>query len=340
MIVMKPDNDFSSIHNMLVESLAAKAILFAVELQLFDELSGKEMALDDIASLKNLVPERLEPVMEILVDRGLIELHNDAYCNSDIANEFLVTASRFYQGDAVRLTMQFNGEIENSLYDLIAGGEVDRERTDKQWAVESVMEGTAQDALAGGLIPVVEFVSSLPDFATFRKMCDIGGNHGLYSMGLLEKNPNLQSVIYDLPEVVKAASERCRQMGFGERITTYGLDFRTSSLPESGYDLAFTSHVLYAFKERLPGTLLKISKALKPGGWFVSHHYARESNDVSRLTKASLELLTRLCGYPSHYIEIEEFALALSIAEFRDIRVSQVSEDSLSLIVAGRKPEV
>ena len=76
------------------------------------------------------------------------------------------------------LTMRFNAMVEDSITALVSGGEVSRNVTDKDWGVAETMEGTAQDAKGSGLYPVVDFVASLPDFADFRIMCDIGGNHG------------------------------------------------------------------------------------------------------------------------------------------------------------------
>jgi len=81
----------------------------------------------------------------------------------------------------------------------------------------------------------------------------------------------------------------------------------------------------------------RIARGLKSGGWFVSHHYAGRKAGHDLLTTSSLELLTRLCGYPSHFVEQDELDEALAQAGFADIRHHPVSRDGLGLVTVARK---
>lgn len=337
MNIATPRTSFQPIHNLLMGSIAAKALFSAVELKLFDHLHEHKLTVDALAKKISVIPERLEPVLDLLTASQLLTRHKNTYINADITNEFLVSTSSCYQGKSIALTMGFCKSVENSISDLLTGKELDRKGTDKGWATERTMEGTAQEAIGDGLCEVVDYISTLPDFSSARSMCDIGGNHGLYTMGVLSRNPQLSGTIYDLPHVVEHTQARCDQAGFADRITACELDFRTDSLPAKEYDIILMSHVLYAFKDNLPETLEKIANGLKHDGWFISHHNAGRKETGYEVEKSALELITRLTGYTSHFIEKEELISLLKKLGFHNFRTHKTSNSALGLLLVAQK---
>jgi len=105
----------------------------------------------------------------------------------------------------------------------------------------------------------------------------------------------------------------------------------------ANFDLAVTSHVLYAFRDDLPGALRKIADGLKPGGWFISHHYCGDCVPESALREACLEMVTRLAGYPSHFISREQLGAALDEAGFGTPAFHAVPGRDMNLITAAQK---
>lgn len=337
MLFPEPKTDFTQLNNMIMESVTAKAVMAAAELKIFDLLSGGRLTLADIADKAGLVPERLEPLLGILAAVGLLVRDGEGYANAPIGEEYLVSSSPLYQGDFLALTMGFSASVEQSLLKLLAGGEVNREGTDRGWSEDRAMNGSAQDALRGGARAVADAAASLPGFETFREMCDIGGNHGLYTMAVLDRNPALRGTIFDLPSVVEHSARRCERLGYGSRVRSVGMDFREETLPEARYDLAVASHVLYAFKADLSGALRKIADGLKPGGWFISHHSCGSDGPDKTLPEACLELVTRLAGYASHFIGREELAAALDEAGFEPPDFRSIPGREARLIACARK---
>jgi hypothetical protein len=57
---------------------------------------------------------------------------------------------------------------------------------------------------------LVQAVLPVTDFSAFKRMADVGGGHGVLMREILKGFPNLQGVVFDLPEVVSGApaSER------------------------------------------------------------------------------------------------------------------------------------
>nr|WP_321258281.1 methyltransferase dimerization domain-containing protein [uncultured Pseudodesulfovibrio sp.] len=337
MLVTKPQNHFEPIHAMLMQSFTAKVVMSAVELKIFDLLDRSARKASELAEEMEAKIERLEPLLNVLVAAELLIQENDMYQNTPRASEFLVSSAPLYQGSNMRLTMHFNAMVEDDISELVLGGEVNVRETAKDWGGDEGMDGTAQSAMAGPLSPVIDFTASLPGFADFKVMGDIGGNHGMFTMGVLERNKNMHGVIFDLPPVAEKSQVRCDGFGFGDRITTQGIDFKKDHLPAGEFDLILTSHVLYIFEDNLVGALERIAEGLKPGGWYVSQHYSEDAKPGYEMSKASLELLTHLCGYSSHFIEQEKLTGILQTLGFEDIRCQLVSDTNRGLMVAARK---
>lgn len=337
MNIANPSTSFQPIHNLLMGSIAAKAFYSAVELKLFNHLQERSLTVDTLANELSVIPDRLEPVLDLLTASKLLTRNDGTYTNTSLANEFLTSTSPCYQGKSIALTMGFCRSVENSISDLLTGKKLDRSKTDKGWATERTMEGTAQEAIGDGLCEVVNYISALPNFSNARSMCDIGGNHGLYTMGVLSQNPALSGTIYDLPHVVNHTQKRCNEAGFEDRITACELDFRTDPLPANEYDIILMSHALYAFKDHLPETITKVANGLKKGGWFVSHHNAGRQEASYEIEKSALELITRLSGYTSHFIEKEELIGLLKENGFHNFRTHKTSNSALGLLLVAQK---
>ena len=60
---------------------------------------------------------------------------------------------------------------------------------------------------------MTEFITALPEFLTLKHMCDLGGNHGFYTMALLDKNAQLRGTVCDLLKVAELARGLIAEMG-------------------------------------------------------------------------------------------------------------------------------
>ncbi len=182
----------------------------------------------------------------------------------------------------------------------------------------------------------VDFAAALPNFQELSRMCDIGGNHGEFSMHLLDRNPGLSGVIVDLPHVVERTLERIDAKGYSQRLSARGLNLRESDLPVGAYDLILASHVLYAFLDNLEEFLAMIHRSLTPRGWFVAQHLAPDSRMPASYTTC-VEFLTRMAGYRSHFIPRERLEQALTKAGFVNLRFAYSGPRQTGLIAAGQK---
>lgn len=332
----KPTTSFAPVDDIIMEALNARVLMEALGMKLFDHLSGSPMPASQLAQSMGFDAERLESFLDILANRELLSNSGGTYANTPRAEEFLVSTASLYQGQAMEMQRIFNDNVCDNISALLKGEGMAREKTDDSWSDGLTMDGMLQHALTGQLQEAVEFIGALPEFPSFRTMADVGGNHGHYTMELLEQNPDLTGTILDLPDVMEPARARCERFGFGKRITCQPFDLRTDDLAEEAYDLVLTSHMLYACEEDLETPLARIFKSVKPGGCFVSHHFAREGG-ASQTYKTTVELLTRLSGYGTHFLSRSELEKALGRVGFSDFSHTFTGTKGQTLLLVARK---
>ncbi len=331
-----PKTSLAPVEHVLMESISAQAIIDAVRMNLFDHLSGKPMSAATLAETMELKAEPLEAMLDVLVDRRLLTIDGRTYANTEMAEEYLVSSSPLYQGKALDLQHSHNELLRRSLPTLLKGGEMERQKTDEAWAEGDTMDGTLQHALNGQLQGAVAYLKNLPEFASFRTMADIGGNHGHYSMELLEQNSDLTSTILDLPHVTGPAMQRCSRLGYADRISCKPFDLRNDELPAEAYDFVFASHILYACVNDFEKTFGNIHRSIKPGGCFASHHLSPEGG-ASPLYRTNVELITRLMGYETHFLSRQDLEKSLTAAGFGGFTHIFTGCDGQTLLLVARK---
>ena len=121
----------------------------------------------------------------------------------------------------------------------------------------------AMDVAGRGLSTQIAETFGTPHF---RRLLDIGGASGTYTIAFLRKNPSMTAVLFDLPPVIEIARERIHAEGLAERVLLISGDFSKDALP-GGCDLALLSAIIH---QNSPDENLalfrKIHEALEPGG--------------------------------------------------------------------------
>ncbi len=99
-----------------------------------------------------------------------------------------------------------------------------------------------------------------------QKLLDVGGGPGTYSMLIVEKNPDIECVVLDLPGVVKVADELIRERGMERRVKTLAGDYHATGFPK-GFDTIIFFGVLH---QEAPDAICdlfhKAYNSLAPGG--------------------------------------------------------------------------
>jgi predicted O-methyltransferase YrrM len=150
-------------------------------------------------------------------------------------------------------------------------------------------------AMHGRAANDAETLVRLVDTSGERRMLDIGGGSGAYSIALATANPELRAEVLDLPQVVALAEDYIRQAGLQQRIATKAGDLRSDDFG-SGYDLLLLSainHMLGADENR--DLIRRCARALRPGGRLVIREFILNEDRTSP-KPAALFALNMLVG--------------------------------------------
>jgi len=104
------------------------------------------------------------------------------------------------------------------------------------------------------------------DLSVCRKLLDVGGGPGTYSVLCARENPGLSCTVLDLPDVVAVAKELIQQQGCASQVTTLAGDYRSTDFPGGLDAVNFFGMLHQESPESILMLLKKAYAALNPGG--------------------------------------------------------------------------
>ena len=169
-----------------------------------------------------------------------------------------------------------------------------------------------------------------------RRLLDVGGASGTYTIAFLEASPLMSATIFDLPDVVAIGRARVAEAGLADRVTFVSGNFYTDPLP-SGHDLALLSAIIH---QNSPAQNLALYKkvwtALVPRGRLVIRDHVMNAAKTAPPSGA-LFAVNMLVGTPGGgTYTYEEIRSGLAQAGFEDVRLIQEEDRMMGLVEAYR----
>jgi predicted O-methyltransferase YrrM len=253
-------------------------------LKLFEVAAAGAHSPDELAAKLGLAARPAVVLFTALRAMKLLELDAQGkLVPTATAREHLVSGGAFFVGDYVGLAAEAPGTV----------GMVERLRTNRPYGAKdddagdgaafiyregmpSAMEQEASArhltlALAGRAKNVAPAVAAKLDLTDAKTLLDLGGGTGIYSIALVQKNPALQAIVFDRPEVLKVAAEMTAAYGTTERVELAAGDMFADPLP-TGVDVVLLSNILHDWDvPECRALLQRAAAALAPGGRIVIH---------------------------------------------------------------------
>jgi ubiquinone/menaquinone biosynthesis C-methylase UbiE/DNA-binding CsgD family transcriptional regulator len=128
-----------------------------------------------------------------------------------------------------------------------------------------------------------------------KRMLDVGGGSGAFSIAFAKACPELQAEILDLGAVMPLAEDYIREAGLQSRVRVRPGDMRTAEFGE-GFDLVLLSAVCHMFSEDENRSLIqRCARALVSGGHLVIREFILQE-DRTGPAHAALFALNMLVG--------------------------------------------
>ena len=248
-------------------AVRAQALAFCLRSGVFERLSSGPSTPDDLG----LAPRVAPALLAFLTSQGLAERDEAGRFRATPAtNAFLARSSpRFAGGRALLFQGFFEqigrlGDALGSGKPLADGGQADLfggfDDEDRRWFAE----GMLANAIAGA-----ERLRCEVDFSPFRRLLDVGGSSGGYTLALLEAHPSLGATIFDLPAMRPLAEERIAEHGLGDRCRFVAGSFFDDPLPQ-GHDILLLANILHDWETpECRRILAACHDAIEPGGTIV-----------------------------------------------------------------------
>lgn len=134
------------------------------------------------------------------------------------------------------------------------------------------------------------------DFSSIQTLVDVGGGHGSLLTSILQANPTLKGIIYDLPSVVAGANQYLEAIGLKERCQVIGGDF-FASVP-SGGDAYIMKHIIHDWDDQRCIKILQNCHQVMPenGKVLVVEAVISGPNEPSVGKLIDIEMLTMTTG--------------------------------------------
>lgn len=229
---------------LLDASMAAfttQALVAAMELNLFEQIRDGPVTVEALADQTGASKEGLNILVRTLVPLGYLEQDGDTYRLTKAARRSLpqneVDAMGTFLKTQARKGLDSTRAVRDAPEDGVIGWET----------VQSGEVGRGYQAmmrwLASDLVDEIVEKVSLPDEA--NRMIDIGGSHGLYTVGFCDEQDGLEGRIIDWPIGLEAAEQTLADRPeMADRIELIERDFEQEDLP-GGNDFAFLGQIVH-----------------------------------------------------------------------------------------------
>jgi 2-polyprenyl-3-methyl-5-hydroxy-6-metoxy-1,4-benzoquinol methylase len=249
-------------HEQLLAAMRAfqesRAILTAVELDLFTAIGiGADAAA--IAGRVRANPRSTAMLLNALVACELVTKSGGVYRNTELSARHLAGEGRLASMHTVNMWKAWS-TLTEAVRDGTAVHRPGVEAHDEGWT-EAFIAAMHRNA-AVRAPEVVRAVGT----ENVRRMLDVGGGSGAYSIAFAQANPDLEADILDLEPVTAIARRHIEAAGLADRVRTRAGDLRADSLGE-GYDIVFVSAICHMLDEEENRDLLRrCFLACAPGG--------------------------------------------------------------------------
>jgi len=290
----------------------------ANQLRIFDQLGNEESTAEQLAADLKLSPQATQRLLNALVAMGIASLRDDQYSLNSSWKPFLLQGGEHNMQQWIHLI----SDIVPVWLDLPRFV-----RTGKP--VKNIMETLEKDpaetrafidAMHDKALKAPWLIAREIPLGDYRRMLDIGGGPGTYSLEWAKVHNHLHATIFDIPNVLEVAKDYIQRYGLERQVITQPGDFSKDDLG-SGYDLILIANVLHMYgAEQGKDLVQKAVDALERNGRIVIHGFCTDEGETGPISDVMFSLNIGLStpGGQSH--SIPEKTNWLKEAGMKDIR--------------------
>ncbi|MEO5859799.1 MAG: methyltransferase [Pyrinomonadaceae bacterium] len=282
---------------MSMGAMVTQAIFVAAKLRIADIVAGGEKHVDEIAQEAGAHSPSLYRILRTLASLGVFtETQSRIFANTPLSEVLRAAVP-----GSMRDSMIFMGEPwhfniwGNMLHTARTGGTAWKEThgvevfdwfTDNPEAAK-IFNGCMSELSAGAAPAIV----AAYDFSGIDTLVDVAGGHGFLLSQILNANPSMRGILFDMQHVIDGAGEMLRAHGVEDRVEKVSGDFFVEVPPADAYIM---KHIIHDWDdERAIRIMQTIHRAMSVDGkLLLSEMVIPEGNEAHPGKMLDLEMLT------------------------------------------------
>jgi 2-polyprenyl-3-methyl-5-hydroxy-6-metoxy-1,4-benzoquinol methylase len=248
-----------------VTMIAARTIMAGASLGIYDAIDAGARTAEDVARTCKTDLRATRTLLEALAGLEYVIEKRGKYTNSKRVERWMLARSpRSVKDKLVFQQIEWNmlGRLEEYVR---TGAPIDMHATFDASTYGVYQAGMR--SVAAALAPI--FARHVPVPRGAKRLLDVGGSHGLYSVALCRRHPALTAEILELPSAIEHAAPLLALENMGARVRHVVGDAR-EELGDREYDVVLLANLVHHFSDAENAALARRAhRALVPGGTFV-----------------------------------------------------------------------
>jgi acetylserotonin N-methyltransferase len=278
-------------------------VTVADELGIFASLAETPATIPELALRMGFDERATAAVLRLLTSLGLLLQAGGRYHLTATARSYLLPDGFAYWGDVFKNARTYslhlllkekllrkaipvsadgrpNAGDSNAPADKWASGEIDLTAARN---VAAFMHAHSRAAAFGA--------AESAEFSDARKLLDVGGGSGCFSIAFAQKRPDLSCTVLELPQMCLVAEEYIGRAGLSPRVNTMPLDMFRQEWPR-GYNAHFYSNIFHDWSFETCAWLARQTfDSLPSGGGIIVHEMLLDDDKAGPITTAAFSML-------------------------------------------------
>ncbi|HEU4769194.1 MAG TPA: methyltransferase [Pyrinomonadaceae bacterium] len=256
---------------IIMGSLAAQTLYVVAKLGIADLLESGPKSVDDLAATTNTHAPSLYRVMRAVASLGVFtEQENRTFALNPTAQPLLSNAPNSVRDMAIFMGEDWHWNVWGHTLYSVQTGKSAWSQAHGDDVFEYFKTKPDEFAIFNRAMTSLTALSTKAviegyDFAGVNKLVDIAGGHGRLLTEIVEANPTMQGVLFDMPQVIEGARQNVGKSSAADRVELVAGDF-FASVPAGG-DVYIMKHIIHDWDDERSVAILKnIKQAMNPGG--------------------------------------------------------------------------
>lgn len=264
------------IHQIARAFQQSRILLTAYELNIFTIIGKGAKSSVEIAQKINADARATDRLLNALCALELLKKEHHLFYNTPTTTRFLVEGQPEFMeglGHTVNLWKSWSTLTDA----VLKGGSVlnkNLEERDDKWQTSFIA------AMHDRSQVIAPEITKVVDLSKVRRILDIGGGSGAFSMAFVQAKEGITATVFDLPQIIPLTLNYIKNSGLIDKINTIPGDYRIDEF-EEGYDLIFLSSIIHINSfEQNENLIRKCVQALNPNGQIVIRDFIMDEDRI------------------------------------------------------------